>query len=74
MVLWGIHITVVLIPSGSTYDDDVPFLNIGEEQFELEWQRSFAHPIHCLWYGDLTNDGLCELVIVSMGGIHILQV
>ena len=38
------------------------------------WQRSFAHPLHCLWYGDLTNDGLCELVAVSMGGVHILQV
>ena len=42
--------------------------------FELVWQRSFAHPLHCLWYGDLTNDGLCELVAVSMGGVHILQV
>ena len=42
--------------------------------FRLLWQRSFAHPIHCLWYGDLTGDGLSEMVVVTMGGIHLLQV
>lgn len=39
----------------------------------LLWQRSFAHPIHCLWYGDMTGDGLSEVVVVTMGGIHVLQ-
>ena len=41
---------------------------------DLVWQHSLAHRIHCLWYGDLTHDGLSELAIVSTGGIHILQV
>lgn len=41
---------------------------------ELVWRRSFSHPIHGLWYGDLTRDGLSELAVLSMGGIHILQV
>ena len=41
---------------------------------ELVWERSFSHPIHGLWYGDLTRDGVCELAVVSMGGVHILQV
>jgi len=27
-----------------------------------------------VWYGDLTHDGLSELAVVSMGGVHILQV
>ncbi len=42
--------------------------------FKLVWQRSFAHPLHCVWYGDITHDGLSELVVLSMGGVHILQV
>lgn len=42
--------------------------------FELVWERAFAYPIHRVWYGDLTHDGLSELVGVSMGGVHVLQV
>lgn len=38
------------------------------------WRQSLAHRIHCMWYGDLTHDGLSELAIVSTGGVHILQV
>ena len=41
---------------------------------ELVWERSFSHPIHSLWYGDLTRDGVSELAVLSMGGLHILQV
>ena len=41
---------------------------------ELVWQRSFSHPIHGLCYSDLTMDGVRELAVVSMGGVHILQV
>ena len=41
---------------------------------DLVWQHTLAHRIHCMWYGDLTHDGLSELAIVSTGGIHILQV
>ena len=47
---------------------------ISSPSFEQVWQRGFAHPIHCVWYGDVTHDGLSELVVVSMGGVHILQV
>lgn len=56
--------------------DDMPS-DLGfhvRSQFKLIWQRSFAHPIHQVWYGDLTHDGLSELAIISMGGVHILQV
>ena len=41
---------------------------------DLIWQHSLAHRIHCMWYGDLTHDGLSELAIVSTGGVHVLQV
>ena len=41
---------------------------------DLVWQHTLVHRIHCMWYGDLTHDGLSELAIVSTGGIHILQV
>ena len=34
----------------------------------------FLTPYPWLWYGDLTGDGLRELAVVSMGGVHILQV
>lgn len=43
-------------------------------QFRLIWSRGFAHPVHCMWYGDLTHDGLRELIVVSTGGVHVLQV
>ena len=41
---------------------------------DLIWHHSLAHRIHCMWYGDLTHDGLSELAIISTGGVHILQV
>ena len=41
---------------------------------ELIWRKSFSHPIHSLWYGDLTGDGVSELAVLSMGGLHLLQV
>ena len=41
---------------------------------DLVWRHSLAHRIHCMWYGDLTHDGLSELTIVTTGGVHILQV
>ena len=40
----------------------------------LVWKHSLAHRIHCMWYGDLTHDGLSELAVVSTGGVHVLQV
>ena len=41
---------------------------------DLIWHHSLAHGIQCMWYGDLTHDGLSELAILSTGGVHILQV
>ena len=42
--------------------------------FQLVWKRSFAHPLFAIEYLDLTNDGLKELAVASLSGLHVLQV
>lgn len=37
-------------------------------------QRSFANPIHSILYLDVTGDGVREFVILTLRGVHILQV
>jgi hypothetical protein len=37
-------------------------------------QRSFANPIHSILYLDVTGDGVKEFVILTMQGVHIMQV
>nr|AAH72276.1 MGC82410 protein [Xenopus laevis] len=50
------------------------YIEVGHQrQFTLLWQRSFPSPLHCIAYVDLTSDGLCELAIVCLKGLHILQ-
>ncbi|XP_077993085.1 KICSTOR complex protein kaptin-like [Glandiceps talaboti] len=46
---------------------------VEDGEYKLIWQRSFAHPVLAMQYIDVTNDGLKELVLVSMKGLHILQ-
>ncbi|KAM8952263.1 KICSTOR complex protein kaptin [Pelodytes ibericus] len=41
--------------------------------FQLLWQRSFPSPLLCMAHVDLTCDGLGELAIVCLKGLHILQ-
>ena len=43
-------------------------------EFRLLGRRSFSTPLFALAYTDLTNDGLRELVVASLSGLHILQV
>lgn len=42
--------------------------------FRLLWQRDFSSPLLALAHVDLTGDGLRELAVVSLKGVHILQV
>uniref|UniRef100_A0A670ZXY0 Kaptin, actin binding protein n=1 Tax=Pseudonaja textilis TaxID=8673 RepID=A0A670ZXY0_PSETE len=42
--------------------------------FHLVWQRTFPSPLLSMDYVDLTCDGLCELAVVCLKGLHILQV
>lgn len=44
-----------------------------EPGFHLLWQRSFCSPLLAMAHVDLTGDGLQELAVVSLKGVHILQ-
>ncbi|XP_045148720.1 KICSTOR complex protein kaptin isoform X3 [Echinops telfairi] len=44
-----------------------------EHEFRLLWQRSFSSPLLAMAHVDLTGDGLRELAVVSLKGVHILQ-
>ena len=56
----------------------VPLDNTGNGSnsidFQLMWKRSFASPLFAIEYLDLTNDGLKELAVASLSGLHVLQV
>lgn len=41
--------------------------------FQLVWRRSFANPLFSIEYLDLTNDGLKEIAVASLSGLHVLQ-
>lgn len=42
-------------------------------QFQLQWRRSFKSPLLSIIYLDLTGDGLKELAVLTLKGLHILQ-
>lgn len=42
--------------------------------FRLLWRRGFSSPLLAMAHVDLTGDGLRELAVVSLKGVHILQV
>ncbi|XP_029029089.1 KICSTOR complex protein kaptin [Betta splendens] len=42
-------------------------------QIELQWRRSFKSPVLSVIYLDLTGDGLRELAVLTLKGLHILQ-
>ncbi|XP_069765780.1 KICSTOR complex protein kaptin isoform X2 [Narcine bancroftii] len=42
-------------------------------EFRLLWRRSFQSPLLSMAYIDLTCDGVCELAVESLKGLHILQ-
>ncbi|CAL8267015.1 unnamed protein product [Merluccius merluccius] len=41
--------------------------------FQLVWRRSFKSPVLSITYSDLTGDGLKELAILTLKGLHIMQ-
>lgn len=46
----------------------------GDGRFDLQWRQSFKSPLLSIIYLDLTGDGLRELAILTLKGLHILQV
>lgn len=61
--------------SEESAENDVATDSVFESKcfYEMTWKRSFGHPLLTMQYMDVTGDGLCELVVVSTKGIHILQ-
>lgn len=45
-----------------------------EDKLQLLWRRSFKSPLLSLIYLDLDGDGLRELAVLTLKGLHILQV
>ena len=42
--------------------------------FDLKWKREFSKPLLAIDCLDVMGDGMRELVVVSLTGVHILQV
>ena len=48
--------------------------SLSDGEYNLVWQRSFADPILVLDDADVTGDGVKEVIVVSLRGLHVLQV
>ena len=42
--------------------------------FNVLWQRNFADPLLAVDGVDVTGDGLREIIVLSLKGLHVLQV
>ncbi|CAO3625427.1 unnamed protein product [Cunninghamella blakesleeana] len=45
----------------------------GTQDYNVLWRRQFAYPIYRITHFDLNCDGLDELLVTTMYGVHILQ-
>ncbi|KAI7868019.1 kaptin-like protein [Spinellus fusiger] len=45
----------------------------GTEDYNVLWRRQFAYPIYRMCHLDLNRDGLDELIVTTMYGVHIFQ-
>ncbi len=53
----------------------VPFFPLFHHSvWSLVNQIEFVEPVYCLRYLDCTGDGMNELVVVTLHGVHVLQV
>uniref|UniRef100_A0A2I4CGR4 KICSTOR complex protein kaptin n=1 Tax=Austrofundulus limnaeus TaxID=52670 RepID=A0A2I4CGR4_AUSLI len=50
-----------------------PSLGEKDGEFQLQWRQSFKSPLLSITYLDLTGDGLRELAVLTLKGLHILQ-
>ncbi|RCH91071.1 hypothetical protein CU097_006189 [Rhizopus azygosporus] len=46
----------------------------GTQFYTILWKRQFAYPIYRIVHLDLNRDGLDELIVTTMYGVHIFQV
>ncbi|KAI7852020.1 hypothetical protein BDC45DRAFT_194455 [Circinella umbellata] len=45
----------------------------GTQDYNILWRRQFSYPIYRISHLDLNRDGLDELIVTTMYGVHILQ-
>ncbi|CEP14747.1 hypothetical protein [Parasitella parasitica] len=45
----------------------------GTQVYTVLWKRQFAYPIYRMTHLDLNRDGLDELIVTTMYGVHIFQ-
>lgn len=57
----------------ATYGQELLCYKYRGRGFCLLWRRSFSSPLLAMAHVDLTGDGLRELAVVSLKGVHILQ-
>uniref|UniRef100_A0A8V5GQ35 Uncharacterized protein n=1 Tax=Melopsittacus undulatus TaxID=13146 RepID=A0A8V5GQ35_MELUD len=57
-----------------TYGQELLCYKYSQGEFRLLWSRRFPSPLLSLLYSDLTGDGLAELAVVCVRGLHVLQV
>lgn len=70
-IILGTYGQELLVYKCISLDGSVVWTN--NVDFELIWKRSFASPLFAIEYMDLTNDGLKELTVASLSGLHVLQ-
>ncbi|XP_062496543.1 KICSTOR complex protein kaptin isoform X2 [Pezoporus occidentalis] len=56
-----------------TYGQELLCYKYSGGEFRLLWSRRFPSPLLSLLYSDLTGDGLAELAVVCVRGLHVLQ-
>lgn len=44
-----------------------------DNDWKLKGVRTFSHSIYSLMYKDLTGDGINEIIVLTIKGVHILQ-
>ncbi|CDS14020.1 hypothetical protein LRAMOSA06191 [Lichtheimia ramosa] len=45
----------------------------GTQEYNVLWRRQFAYPIYRISHLDLNRDGLDELIVSTMYGVHVFQ-
>lgn len=57
-----------------TYTYNLACIVAGTQIYNILWKRQFAYPIYRIVHLDLNRDGLDELIVTTMYGVHIFQV
>ncbi|XP_012264489.1 KICSTOR complex protein kaptin-like [Athalia rosae] len=56
-----------------TYNQEVLVYTHVNDTWELTERRLFDAPVHSMAYLDLTGDGMKELIVLTLRGVHVLQ-